>query len=133
MLGLPHDHEKEHKRIIDEAAEQFKEILENSEQSVYIYLDDVNKVCNRNFASLLGYKSPKEWAGVTENFPTTFVAKKSQRALVSAYQSAMSSLVGSTMAVTWKTKDGRDVESTTIIVPFAHNGHMMALHFIEAK
>ena len=130
---MSHNHEKEHKRIVASLAEQFKDILEYSEQAVYIYLDDVNKVCNRNFSSLLGYKSPKEWAGVSDNFPTTFVAKKSQRVLIKAYQSAMTSLVGSTIDVTWKTKDGHEVETTTILVPIAHHGHTITLHFIEAK
>ncbi|MGD0636714.1 MAG: hypothetical protein ABSA72_01570 [Nitrososphaerales archaeon] len=122
----------EHAKALAVVAEQLGDVIEGSEQSVYIYLDDVSKVCNRNFAALLGYKSPKEWAAVKENFPDAFVSKKSQRTLIAAYQSAVTRFVGSTIKVTWKGKDGKEVETTTILVPIVYGGHAMALHFIEA-
>ena len=124
--------EGEHPRILAAAAEQLGDVIERSQQAVYIYLDDVNKLCNRNFATLLGYRSPKEWAGVYENFPAAFVSKKSHRTLIAAYQAAMTKFVGSTIKVTWKRKDGKEVETTAILVPIAYGGHTMALHFIEA-
>ncbi len=98
---------------------------------MYIYLDDDNKVCNSNFAELLGYKSPNEWAKIRGNFPDLFVAKKSQKTLVSAYQNAMEKMVGSTISVTWKKKNGDEIETTTMLVPIAYDGHPMALHFIS--
>jgi len=122
----------DHGKILAAVAEQLSEVIDGSHQSVYIYLDDINKVCNRRFASLLGYKSPREWAIVKENFPDAFVSRQSQRTLISAYQDAMSKFVASTIKVTWKSKDGREVDTTTILVPFAYRGHTMALHFIEA-
>ena len=66
------------------SAEATSRHFEESEQSVYAYLEDVSKVCNERFASLLGYDSPKGWAAIKENFPEAFVSPKYRKALVSA-------------------------------------------------
>jgi len=124
--------DRRHEKLIAGIGTQFKEILDGSRQSVYIYLDDLHKVCNRNFASLLGYRSPKEWSDVKENFPNVFVARKSQQILISAYQDAVTKFIGSTIEVTWKRKDGTEVKSTTILVPIEYDGHAMALHYVDA-
>jgi hypothetical protein len=78
---------------------------------MYLYLDDEHKACNQKFASLLGYKSPEEWAGSKEPFAQAFVAPKSHKALVTAYQNAVERSVGSAIKVTWKKKDGREVDT----------------------
>jgi len=123
--------ESSHEVIIKRAREQLAVIFEESDQSVYIFLDDINKACNKRFASLLGYASPSEWAKVKENFPETFVSPKDRQTLVSAYQNAMDHLRGSTISVRWKQKGGKEVSTTTILVPFIVDGHRMALHFIS--
>jgi len=107
------------------------DIFEESDQSVYVYLDDVNKACNKRFASLLGYTSPKEWAAVKENFPEAFVSPRDRRTLVSAFQDAMNKLTGSTISIKWKKKAGGEVPTTTILVPIIVDGHRLALHFIS--
>lgn len=119
-----------HEAIMKGVREQFADIFDESEQSVYVYLDDANKACNKRFASLLGYASPKEWAKVERSFPEVFVQPKDRRTLVKAYESAMNSLVGSAISIIWKKKRGGEVSTTTILVPIVYEGHRMALHFI---
>lgn len=121
----------DHAEILEGVHEQFSDIFEGSEQAVYIYLDDMTKVCNKRFATMLGYSSPKEWAAVRESFPEAFVSSKDQTKLASTYQKAMNRSVGSTIKVTWKKKGGGEVTTTTILVPIAFEGHKMALHFIS--
>jgi hypothetical protein len=111
--------------------EQLSDVFENSAQSIYIYLDDKHKVCNGKFAALLGYATPNEWAAVGENFPDAFVSKDSQKTLISAYQASMEKFVGSVNNISWKTKTGRDVRTSTILVPIVYEGHAMALHFVS--
>jgi hypothetical protein len=123
--------ESSHEEIIKRARTQLADIFEESGQSVYVYLDDINKACNKRFASLLGYASPSEWAKVKENFPEAFVSPKDQTRLISAYQDAMNSLTGSTVSIRWKQKGGKEVPTTTILVPMVLDGHRMALHFIS--
>ena len=119
-----------HQDLIKRIRDQFADIFEKSDQSIYVYLDDVNKACNKRFASLLGYGSPGEWAAVKENFPEEFVSSGDRERLVSAYQNAMNNLVGSTMPIRWKKKGGGEISTTTILVPISLDGHRMALHFI---
>ena len=123
--------EHQHDEVIEGVKEQFKELLDESSQAIYIYLDDDHKICNSKFASLLGYSSPDEWAGVTGPFPENFVAESSQQHLVDTYMDAMEKKIGSKVEITWKKKDGEEVKSKVILVPISYNNEFLALHFIE--
>mgnify|MGYP001604241560 CR=1 FL=1 len=123
---------KQHKiDLINGLYQQLKPVFDSSGQSMYIYLDDAHKVCNKKFASLLKYSSPEEWAKADESFPTALVDTNSQNTLISAYQDAMEKMVGSTIKVTWKTKSGEKVNTSVILVPITYQQHMFALHFVS--
>lgn len=123
--------DEHHGNLIEEISKEYKEILENSDQAVYIYLDDEHKVCNEKFASLLGYESPEKWAEVKENFPSAFVAEESQETLVNTYIDAMEKYTAAKIKVSWKKKTGDVVETEVILVPVSHSGHTFALHFVS--
>jgi hypothetical protein len=93
---------------------------------------DVHKVCNKKFASLLGYVSLAEWAGIKDPFEE-FVSKKSQEAVVSAYHYATEKMAASSRDVTWKKKEGGTVETSVTFVPMSYHGHLFALHFMYEK
>ncbi len=112
-----------------EISEQLRPILEESEQAVYVYLDDYHKICNNKFAYLLGYGSAREWSEVPESFVSTFVEDdESRETLVYAYQNAVEHLMGSCIDVTWRKKNGNLIKSKVILVPYAYNNHLFALH-----
>jgi len=119
-----------HSQIIVGVFKQMRDVFEMSGQGIYIYLDDQNKVCNSKFAAMLGYASPEEWASVKQNFPTAFVAEKSQRALVETYQRAVERGTGSSINIVWKRKTGGTVKTQVILVPLSFEDHRMALHFV---
>lgn len=123
--------EQHHENLIQEISKEYKDILKNSNQGIYIFLDDNHKVCNQKFASLLGYESPEEWADVKENFPDAFVASESQETLVNTYQEAMEQDRGSKIQVSWKKKNGDTINTEVILVPVSHQGHLFALHFVS--
>jgi carbohydrate-binding DOMON domain-containing protein len=104
-------------------------ILEESKQAIYLYLDDTHKLCNKKFASIVGYNSPKEWGSVQKSFTEAFVEPQSQHTLVSAYQEAMESRTGSCVNITWKNKAGGQVKTQIILVPTVVNGTLVAMHF----
>ena len=54
--------QQHHEQLVKGITEQMKPVLEGSGQAIYLYLDDIHKVCNKEFAELLGYESPEEWA-----------------------------------------------------------------------
>jgi hypothetical protein len=125
------DHEH-HELVIADLAQELGELLATSGQGIYLYLDDVHKLCNERFSAMLGYESPDAWAAVRESFPVAFVMPGSQQTLVSAYLAAMEAGVGSTVRVSWRTASGEAVDSSVILVPFPFRGHLLALHFVEA-
>jgi PAS domain-containing protein len=126
------DEHQHHESLIESITKEYHDILANSEQGVYIYLDDSHKVCNKNFATLLGYESEDEWAKIDQSFPDVFVAEQSEEALISSFQDAMEKNVGSRHEIVWKKKDQSTISSTVIIVPVSHNGHLFALHFVSS-
>lgn len=127
------DDHSHHEEIIDGVADQLKDVFEGSEQGIYIYLDDIHKCCNENFAKMLGYGSAKEWMAVKKPFTESFVDKKSQSDLVHAYGSAMEKVIASSIEVNWLAKSGKTLSTSVILVPIEFKGHLMALHFVEEK
>ncbi len=118
--------------LINGLYKQLKPVMDASKQGMYIYFDDEHKVCNKRFATLLGY-SPESWASVKESFPVAFVDEDSQHDLVSAYQEAMEHRVGSAIDVTWKTKSDERVTTQVLLVPFAFENHLFAVHFVTEQ
>jgi PAS domain-containing protein len=125
-----HAHGETHRDLLGELTSQLQLVLESSEQAIYIYFDDEHKVCNENFASLLGYGSAEEWAQMEGNFPSLFVDKSSHDTLIDAYQKAMQTMTASTIKARWKKQSGDTVDSTVILVPISYKGHLFALHFV---
>ena len=120
-----------HEELVGGPYNQMKSIFESSEQPMYLYLDDTHKTCNQKFASLLGYKTPNEWASVEEL--SDLVEEESMKSLAAAYNEAMTRKVGSTINVEWRKKSGDKVDTSVILVPIAYDGHLFALHFVSPK
>ncbi len=119
-----------HATLIENLRKEFAPILNESKQGVYIYLDNVHKVCNVHFSSLLGYASPREWESNEHVFEED-IRGESQDALVSAYRRAMEDKAASNIIVTWNMRDGRSVNTNVLMVPMPYQGNLLALHFID--
>jgi PAS domain-containing protein len=124
------DEQRHHEELIAGISKQMKSILDSSQQAVYIYLDDIHKVCNGKFSTLLGYRSPEEWAN-DENLLEATVERSSQETLVNAYNQAMDKFIPSNIKVTWKKKSGGTVVTSVVLVPIAYDNHIFALHFVS--
>jgi PAS domain-containing protein len=122
--------QQHHEELISGISRQMQNILESSQQGIYIYLDDIHKVCNAKFATLMGYRSPEEWAKVEDSFPE-FVDPGSQEVLVNAYRQVMEKLIPANIKVTWKKKTGSTVATSVVMIPIEYNDHIFALHFIS--
>ena len=127
------DQHDDHADLIKGFVEEQKEIFTSSEQAVYAFLDDDSRACNEKFAKLLGYASADEWmkTDTKGEFPTVFVAEKSQATLISTFQMAMEKMKASTVKISWKKKTGETVDTTVILVPVVYQGHLFALHFVS--
>lgn len=127
-----HDHAS-HEALLDNLYSQLKPIFDYSEQGIYIYMDDENKICNEKFAKMLGYSSAKEWSQVKESFPMVFVEEKSRDKLISTYAKAMEKMVGSSIDIVWMKKDKKSISTSVILVPLVYENHGFALHFVSLK
>jgi len=125
------DVHQHHEELMKGITAQFKDILTHSKQSIYIYLDDIHMVWNKKFSSMLGYNSSKDMSNSNKSFLERFVDDKSQNAIVGAYRRAMEKHVGSTIAVTWKKKNGNRKKTNMILVPIEFKNHIFAMHYIE--
>jgi hypothetical protein len=120
--------EARHEELVKGLYTQMKPVMDKSEQPI-IYLDDDHKACNNRFATLLGYKSPEDWA-VNGGFLDIFVAEKSRGTLSTAYWNAMQKMVASSVQLTLMKKGGGTVETTMILVPLFFEGHLFSVHFV---
>jgi hypothetical protein len=122
--------ENHHESLVKGIAKEQKELLEKSEQGIFIYLDDTHKVCNEKFAAMLGYSSTKEWAET--DAPLANVVEEDQDAVVAAYENTMAKLVASSLAVSVKNvKTKRRIKMQLLLVPIAYAGHLFAIEFFN--
>jgi hypothetical protein len=131
MLGKLQTAEAHHEELVKGLYEQMKPILDRSEQPIYMYLDDNHKVCNLKFATMLGYKSPEEWAAI-DGFLDIFVIEKSRETLSTAYWNAVNKMDASTIQLTFINKEKGPIETTIILVPIFFKGHVFAVQFVTS-
>jgi PAS domain-containing protein len=126
-MVMEHQH---HEGLITGIAKQFKTVLDDSPQGVYIYLDDEHKVCNQKFAAMLGYGSAKQWNEI--DAPLADIVEEDQTAVVKAYTDASENLVASETEVRFKNvRTGRTTKARMIMAPVAFQGHTFVLHFLS--
>jgi hypothetical protein len=122
--------ENHHEELIGNIARQLEPILKKSKQAVYIYLDDVHKVCNDNFAKMLGYESVGAWAETEA--PLADVVEEDQKAVISAYQNAVDGFMASQLEITMRNvNNDKLVKVRMIVVPIVLDGHVFSIHFLS--
>ena len=120
----------EHTDVIRELAEQFRPVMEQSPDGVYLWLDEAHKACNERLADLFGYTAD-EWRKA-EPFLENFVAEE-DRALYSwNYHNRVAALA---FPVTFRFRGLRRDSSTfsaeTDMIPISCRGHAVAYHFVR--
>ncbi len=119
-----------HEKLVNGLSDQLNQILEKSDQAVYIYLDDEHKNCNKKFADLLGYNSIKEWVEIYA--PLADVVEGDQGKVITAYEYTMEKLIASSVDVSMRNvKTGKLVKTKMILVPIVFKGHLFSLQFIN--
>ncbi len=124
------DEQQHHEDLIKGISEQMKPVLEKSGQALYIYLDDNHKVCNKKFADMLGYKSPKEWAKTEA--PLSDIIEEDQDKVIKAYMNASEKIIADSVEVRAKNiKTGKIVKTLMIVTPIGYGGHVFTAHFFS--
>jgi hypothetical protein len=124
------DEQQHHEELIKGISKEQKLILDKSPQAIYIYFDDNHKVCNKNFAEMLGYKSAGEWAKM--DAPLADVVEKDQQAVMDAYANASEKLIASKLAIRFKNvKTGKIAKVDLVMVPIEFDKHIFVMHFLQ--
>ena len=122
--------ESEYEAIIQELAEQFRPVMEQSPDGVYLWLNEAHKVCNQRLASLFGHTA-EEW-NTTEPFLDNFVAEEDRRIFSWNYHNRVAALA---FPVTFRfrglRKDGSTFSAETDMIPISYRGHAVAYHFVR--
>ncbi len=120
----------EHSHAISELAEQFRPIMEQSPDGVYLWLDEAHKMCNERLASLFGY-TVEEWCA-TQPFLENFVAEEDRAIFSWNYHNRVATLA---FPVTFRfrglRKDGSRFSAETEMIPISYRGHAVAYHFVR--
>jgi hypothetical protein len=124
------DEQQHHEELVKGIMAQMKPVMEHSEQGIYLYLDDEHKACNKKFAEMFGYKSPKEWADAEA--PLSDVLEEDQQSVIDAYMTASEKMVASAIDVRVKNvKTGKTVKTRMVTAPIGHAGHVFNAHFFN--
>lgn len=124
------DEQEHHEDLVKGMTEQMKPVLEKSRQGIYLYLDDNHKICNKKFADMLGYKSPKEWANTEA--PLSDIMEEDQDKVIKAYMNASEKMAASSITVRAKNiKTGEIAKIQMIVVPVGFGGHVFTAHFFS--
>jgi PAS domain S-box-containing protein len=122
--------ENSHETLIAELARHFAPLMESSPEGIYLWLDEVHKVCNARLADLFGY-SIESWQAQVP-FLGSFVAEEDQEQFSSNYYASVNGL---TSPVRFRFRglrsDGSEFLAETDMVPIAYGGHAVALHFVR--
>jgi hypothetical protein len=122
--------QEHHAELINGISEQMTILLKESERAIYIYLDDSHKVCNKRFADLLGYKSPKVWADT--GAPLSDVVKDDQKKVIDSYMNASEKGIASSIDVKMKNVKTEEIlKINMIITPTIYQGHIFTVHFLS--
>jgi PAS domain S-box-containing protein len=122
---------EEHEQILKEMLQQFQPVFDKSPFGVYLYLDDVHKVCNEKMARMFGFDKSQEWAA-TDSFLAKFVSEEDQETFSRHYQHH---IVGLAHPLTFrfhgKRKDGSVFLAETDMIPISWRGYPIAYHFVH--
>ena len=122
--------EHEHVKILKELAEQFQPLFENSPEGIYLYIDEVHKICNERFAKMFGL-TVKEWEAM-EGFVNKHAADEDVELVVGNYHEHIhQKLTPARFRFKAVRKNGSTFNAETDMIPFPWRGEMLAFHFVR--
>ncbi len=122
--------DEEEEQILREMADQFKPLFDRSPFGVYLYLDDIHKICNERMARMHGM-TIAEWKN-TPTFLEDFIAEEDREMYANNYAHHVAML---RHPVTFQfhalRKDGSTFAAETDMIPLCWRGHPVAYHFVR--
>jgi PAS domain S-box-containing protein len=122
--------EHAHVKILHELSEQFQPMFQKSPDGIYVYIDEVHKICSERFAKMFGL-SVGEWEAM-EGFVNKHAAEHDQEMIVRNYQEHIHEKM-TPVRFRFKAlrKDRSSFNAEVDMIPFPWRGEMVALHFVR--
>jgi PAS domain-containing protein len=122
--------EHEHVTILKEIAEQFQPLFQHCPEGIYLYIDEVHKICSERFAQMFGL-TVKEWEAM-EGFVNKHADEKDVELIVNNYHKHIhQTLTPVRFRFTAVRKDGSKFKAEIDMIPFPWRGEMLAFHFVR--
>ena len=122
--------EHEHVKILKELSEQFQPLFEKSPEGIYLYIDEVHKICNERLANMFGL-TVKEWESM-EGFVNKHADGEDVELIVDNYNMHIhQTLTPTRFRFTGVRKDESKFKAETDMIPFPWRGEMLAFHFVR--
>jgi len=120
----------EYQTAMQELVEQFRPVMDESPDGVYLWLDETHKACNERLANLFGF-TVEEWS-TTQPFLDNFVAEEDRSLYSWNYHNRVAALA---FPVTFRfralRKDGSAFAAETDMIPISYQGQAVAYHFVR--
>ena len=125
---MPEEHP--HVRILRELSEQFQPLFDRSPEGIYLYIDEVHKICNDRFARMFGL-TVAEWQAM-QGFVNVHVAEADQELVVRNYEEhTQRTFAPVRFRFGAIRKDGSTFAAETDLIPLPWRGEMIAFHFVR--
>ena len=122
--------EHEHVKILKELGEQFQPLFQNSPDGVYLYIDEVHKICNEKLAKMFGL-TVAEWEAM-QDFVNKLIVDEDQDKIINSYHEHVHrKLTPDKVRFKGIRKDGSTFNGESDLVPFPWRGEMLALQFMR--
>lgn len=122
--------EHEHVKILKELSEQFQPLFKNSPDGIYLYIDEVHKICSDRLARMFGL-TVAEWEAM-EGFVNKHAAAEDQATIVNNFDKHIhQTLTPVRFRFTGIRKDGTRFKAETDMIPFPWRGEMIAFHYVR--
>lgn len=118
-----------HKILIEEMANLFQPVFDLSSDAMYVYLDDVHKLCNSNLAELWGY-SQEEWNN-TSPFLDNLIAEGSRFTLMKSYEQLRISYIPAKIKFTGVRKDGSKFDAEIAVIPMGQFDQFFTFNLVK--
>jgi PAS domain S-box-containing protein len=122
--------EHEHEKILKELLEQFQPLFQKCPDGIYLYIDEVHKICSERFAKMFGL-TVKDWEKM-EGFVNKHVVEADQETIINNYHEHIHKLL---TPVNFRMKairkDGSTFNAEVDMFPFPWHGEMIAFHFVR--
>ncbi len=122
--------EHEHEKILEELMEQFQPLFQKSPDGIYLYIDEVHKICSERFAKMFGL-TVKAWVAM-EGFVNKHAAEADQEMIIRNYHEHIhQSLTPVRFRMQAIRKDRSTFNAEVDMIPFPWRGEMIAFHFVR--